>query len=66
MSTLLTEFTIKHSNLIYDVGMNKGEETDFYLKKGFRVIGFEANPNLTESCRKRIKLAVRELPVKRV
>ena len=34
------------NNLIFDVGMHKGEDTDFYIKKGFDVIGFEANPEL--------------------
>lgn len=33
-------------DLIYDVGMHKGEDSDFYLKKGFRVVGFEADPEL--------------------
>ncbi len=36
----------KYDDLIYDVGMHKGEDTDFYLKKGFRVIAFEADPEL--------------------
>lgn len=31
-------------DLIYDVGMHKGEDTDFYLKKGFRVVAVEADP----------------------
>lgn len=39
--------------LIYDVGMHKGEDSDFYLKKGFKVIGFEADPDLAELCRQR-------------
>lgn len=30
--------------LIYDVGAHKGEDTEFYLRKGFRVIAIEANP----------------------
>jgi FkbM family methyltransferase len=34
--------------LIYDVGMHRGEDTEFYLKLGHRVIGIEANPNLIE------------------
>lgn len=38
--------TSKFNDLIYDVGMHKGEDTDFYLKKGFRVIAFEADPEL--------------------
>ena len=38
-------------DLIYDVGMHQGEDTEFYLKKGFRVIAFEANPDLAASAR---------------
>jgi FkbM family methyltransferase len=45
--------TRKHEDLIYDVGMHKGEDTDYYLKKGFRVIGFEADPDLVAHCRSR-------------
>lgn len=41
----------KHKDLIYDVGMHKGEDTEFYLKKGFRVIGFEADPDLVRHCK---------------
>jgi FkbM family methyltransferase len=32
--------------LIYDVGAHAGEDTDFYLKKGFKVVAIEANPDL--------------------
>ncbi|HWT13812.1 MAG TPA: FkbM family methyltransferase [Allosphingosinicella sp.] len=32
--------------LIYDLGMHKGEDAEFYLKKGFRVVAVEANPEL--------------------
>jgi len=28
--------------LIYDAGMHRGEDAEFYLKKGFRVVGIEA------------------------
>ena len=45
----------KHKDLIYDVGMHKGEDTEFYLLKGFRVVAFEANPDLIEFCRKKLK-----------
>jgi FkbM family methyltransferase len=41
------------ADLIFDVGMHKGEDTDFYLKKGFRVVGIEANPELAQYCRQR-------------
>ena len=30
----------KHQDLIYDVGFQHGEDTAFYLKKGFRVVAF--------------------------
>lgn len=33
-------------NLIYDLGFHVGQDTEFYLKKGFRVIAVEANPML--------------------
>ena len=45
--------TGKHEDLVYDVGMHKGEDADYYLKKGFRVIGFEADPDLSAHCRNR-------------
>jgi FkbM family methyltransferase len=33
-------------SLIFDIGCHKGEDSDFYLKKGFRIIAVEANPAL--------------------
>ena len=45
--------------LIYDVGMHKGEDSDFYLKKGFRVVGFEADPDLAELCRQRFSKQIK-------
>jgi FkbM family methyltransferase len=35
-------------DLIFDVGCHKGEDTDFYLKKGYRVVAVEANPILCQ------------------
>jgi len=40
----------KHDDLVYDVGLHRGEDTDFYLKKGFRVVAFEADPDLVKGC----------------
>jgi hypothetical protein len=34
-------------DLIYDIGLHKGEDSEFYLKKGFRVVAIEALPSLT-------------------
>jgi len=50
----------KNPDLVYDVGMHKGEDTDFYLKKGFRVIAFEADPQLAEECRVRFKEKIQQ------
>lgn len=47
--------TPKHKDVIYDVGMHKGEDTEFYLRKGFRIIAFEADPDLAHFCRNRLK-----------
>jgi FkbM family methyltransferase len=33
-------------NLIYDVGAHQGEDTRFYLAKGFCVVAIEASPDL--------------------
>jgi hypothetical protein len=30
------------SNLIYDVGLHKGEDSESYLKEGFRVVAMKA------------------------
>jgi FkbM family methyltransferase len=40
-------------SLIFDVGCNNGQDADFYLKKGFRVVGIEANPALSDVLKKR-------------
>lgn len=40
-------------DLVFDVGMHKGEDTAYYLAKGYRVVGFEADPALAARCAKR-------------
>ena len=50
--------TPRIENLIYDVGMHRGEDSDYYLKKGFNVIGFEANPLNAAHCRERFAGAI--------
>lgn len=41
--------TERQDDLIFDVGMHRGEDSEFYLRKGFRVVGIDADPEL---CRK--------------
>src|SRR5258708_32241245 len=43
------------ADLIYDVGLHKGEDAAFYLKKGFKVLGIEANPKLVQHCQARFR-----------
>lgn len=45
-------------DLIFDVGFHKGEDTAFYLAKGFRVVAVEANPVLIEAGRERFSDAI--------
>jgi FkbM family methyltransferase len=41
-------------DLIYDVGLNTGQDAEFYLKKGFRVVGIEANPAVAKAAAERL------------
>lgn len=40
-------------DLIFDVGAHTGEDSDFYLKLGYRVLAIEANPLLAHNLRNR-------------
>jgi FkbM family methyltransferase len=46
-------------DLIFDIGMHLGEDTEYYIKKGFRVVGFEADPNLAKHCRERFSSEIK-------
>lgn len=48
------------TNLIYDIGMHTGEDTAFYLKKGFQVVAVEANPVLCAKAAARFADAIRD------
>ncbi len=37
-----------NNNLIFDLGFHIGQDTEFYLKKGFNVVAIEANPDLCQ------------------
>ncbi len=40
-----------NENLIFDVGLHRGRDAEFYLKKGFDVVGVEANPEIADRAR---------------
>jgi len=48
------------ANLIYDLGAHNGQDSDFYLKKGFNVVAVEANPALCDSLRRRFSREIAE------
>ena len=41
--------------LAYDVGMNNGDDTLYYLAKGYKVVAIEANPALCEEVGSKLK-----------
>ena len=48
------------NNLIYDIGLHKGEDTSYYLKKGFKVIAFEADPELVLECKNKFHQEIKD------
>jgi FkbM family methyltransferase len=48
----------KDSRLIFDLGMNNGDDTAFYLSRGFDVVALDANPALCDSAQTRFRAAV--------
>ncbi len=44
--------------LVYDVGMHVGANVDYYLAKGYRVIGIEADPELAQQVEARFRDAI--------
>ncbi len=41
------------TDLVYDVGVNNGDDTAYYLFKGYRVLGIEADPTFMAPLRER-------------
>jgi len=46
------------NGLIFDVGLHRGEDTEFYLKKGFRVVAIEASEALCREAEQRLSGAI--------
>jgi FkbM family methyltransferase len=47
-------------NLIYDLGAHNGQDSEFYLKKGFTVVAVEANPGLCDGLKQRFSREIAE------
>ncbi len=52
------------SQLIFDLGMNNGDDTAYYLRRGFNVVALDANPKLCEMAQTRFRTAIDEGRVK--
>jgi FkbM family methyltransferase len=46
--------------LVFDIGLNNGDDTEYYLALGYRIVGVEANPLLTSQCAVRFENAIRQ------
>src|SRR5258706_8672200 len=46
-------------DLIFDIGLHKGEDTVFYLKQGYNVLAVEANPILVNYCEQKFKKEIK-------
>jgi FkbM family methyltransferase len=46
-------------NLIFDIGLHKGEDTIHYLKEGYKVVAVEANPDLADYCKQKFGDAIK-------
>jgi FkbM family methyltransferase len=47
-------------NLIYDVGMHNGDDTVYYLRKGYKVVSIEADPTLVEKAKQKFSNFIRD------
>ena len=48
------------SNLVFDVGLNVGQDTAFYLSQGYRVLAIEADPVLAEKVSNSFRREIQE------
>ena len=52
--------TAVNPTLIADIGMSEGNDSDFYLRKGFRVLGIEADPVMYQTLLSRFSAPIAE------
>ena len=38
-----------HNDLIFDLGFHNGDDTAYYLERGYRVLGVDANPSVIDA-----------------
>ncbi len=47
-----------HLDLIYDIGIHNGDDTAYYLSRGYRVVAVDANPLMMDAARQKFAEAV--------
>ncbi len=47
-----------HQDLIYDIGIHNGDDTAYYLSRGYRVVAVDANPLMMDAARQKFAEAV--------
>jgi hypothetical protein len=47
--------TTVNTRLVFDLGMNNGDDSAYYLLKGYEVVAAEANPTLVDQARVRFQ-----------
>lgn len=45
-------------DLVFDIGVNTGQDTAYYLRRGFRVVGVDANPQMIAACERRFQAEI--------
>jgi FkbM family methyltransferase len=48
------------NDLVYDLGLNRGDDTAYYLTKGYRVVAVDADPGLIEQATRQFGEPIRE------
>ncbi len=52
------------NDLIIDVGMHRGEDANYYLKRGYNVIAIDANPNIIKYVNKKFEQEVKSFKLR--
>ena len=60
LNAKLRQMTVYNKNLIFDLGAHEGEDTQYYLSRGFNVVAVEANPALAMKLREKFYQKISE------
>src|SRR5580700_2685478 len=52
--------TKEKQDLVFDIGLNNGDDSAYYLHLGYRVVGVEANPLLAAQCTRRFENDIKQ------